>query len=348
MHSIFYSLLFVTCVLGNSLDNVTYADNAHIWDGASVLSDEQKQDLEKFIAERMSDTWDVNVIIGKDIKPSFWDYGHTTQRLSDYMFKKLNMGDRGVLLFIDVGIHEYAFSIDANLDQRETLIEKIKQVKMTNDLYTSVQSILYTISKWRPTTLFERGMDFLWTAIGFVITLTLFVALVAPACIGLFSCLVVCVELVILILSIIEGSVQYIWFSLLLCFVHTDNTIPGEPTDGTFDIEKANLVDVESCPICMEDLGDDAVTTRCGHSFCKSCLMTWEIRQGWLQCPSCRTDLKSIVSPRDRLESCLSDIPKRFILSAEQNPYRYRGGVFIRYFILDQIIGQIARDVSFT
>lgn len=346
MHFILHFLLFVTCVWGHSLDNVTYADNAHIWDGASVLSGEQKQDLEKFIAERMSDTWDVNVIIGSDIKPSFWDYGHTTKRLSDYMFKKLKMGDRGIVLFIDVGIHEYAFSIDENLDQRETLIEKLGKVNMTNDVYSSLQSFLYIIYKWRPTTLFERVMDLVWNSIYFVVLTAALIVCVVPAFVVVCLCIVVCIQLFILMLSTIEAGAQYIWFSLLLCTVHTENIIPGEPGDGTFDIEKANLVDDESCPICMEDLGDDAVTTRCGHSFCKSCLMTWEIQQGRLQCPSCRTDLKTIISHRERLEFCLSEIPKRFIMSGEFNQYRYRGTVCIRYFFLDRMVTEFLRDVS--
>lgn len=51
------------------------------------------------------------------------------------------------------------------------------------------------------------------------------------------------------------------------------------------------------CPICLQDLGDDATTvTSCRHAFCTACLESWKGRGGH-RCPLCNTALYGTVAP---------------------------------------------------
>lgn len=43
---------------------------------------------------------------------------------------------------------------------------------------------------------------------------------------------------------------------------------------------------VFNCPICMGPLGEEIMSTRCGHIFCKNCIKTAINVQG--KCPTCR------------------------------------------------------------
>lgn len=40
------------------------------------------------------------------------------------------------------------------------------------------------------------------------------------------------------------------------------------------------------CPVCMCSDKDEYVTTPCGHSFCRKCIVTWMYKK--VQCPLCR------------------------------------------------------------
>lgn len=40
------------------------------------------------------------------------------------------------------------------------------------------------------------------------------------------------------------------------------------------------------CPVCMESKADEYVTTPCGHSFCRKCIVRWMHKN--VHCPLCR------------------------------------------------------------
>lgn len=46
--------------------------------------------------------------------------------------------------------------------------------------------------------------------------------------------------------------------------------------------------DPETCPICLEYMGDDIYETFCGHLFHKDCVKTWFNKVGRVECPACR------------------------------------------------------------
>lgn len=46
----------------------------------------------------------------------------------------------------------------------------------------------------------------------------------------------------------------------------------------------------DECPVCFEDyVAGEGRTTRCGHGFCRRCLVMWRKRSK--ECPVCRQDL---------------------------------------------------------
>jgi len=58
------------------------------------------------------------------------------------------------------------------------------------------------------------------------------------------------------------------------------------------------------CPICFDDISDkNNITTKCGHKFHASCLMTNVSRNGF-HCPCCRTVM---TTPYENEEECHSD-----------------------------------------
>jgi len=67
---------------------------------------------------------------------------------------------------------------------------------------------------------------------------------------------------------------------------------------ATMEIKDATKIDMDMCPICMDDLpmlataaaGTNRVTTECGHSFHTSCLMSSVAHRGF-SCPCCRTEM---------------------------------------------------------
>jgi len=56
-------------------------------------------------------------------------------------------------------------------------------------------------------------------------------------------------------------------------------------TDIFFDIIFKNTKKSVTCPICYEE-SKDTIVTRCGHSFCKGCIIGWGSEMG--SCPMCR------------------------------------------------------------
>ena len=46
-------------------------------------------------------------------------------------------------------------------------------------------------------------------------------------------------------------------------------------------------INENECPLCYEHICDnDSITTRCNHTFCRSCLDTWNKPS----CPMCRQE----------------------------------------------------------
>ena len=45
----------------------------------------------------------------------------------------------------------------------------------------------------------------------------------------------------------------------------------------------------DTCPICLQNIGEDSCTTKCGHRFCTGCLLKSVIRNS--VCPLCRGEL---------------------------------------------------------
>ena len=46
--------------------------------------------------------------------------------------------------------------------------------------------------------------------------------------------------------------------------------------------------DINTCPICLDDLGAQRTVTSCGHHYCAACIREY-LGQGSAPCPNCRT-----------------------------------------------------------
>ena len=55
--------------------------------------------------------------------------------------------------------------------------------------------------------------------------------------------------------------------------------------DVFFDTVLKGTKEIVNCPVCYEE-SKDTVMTRCGHSFCRECLINWTTEHG--TCPMCR------------------------------------------------------------
>lgn len=55
--------------------------------------------------------------------------------------------------------------------------------------------------------------------------------------------------------------------------------------DVFFDTVLKRTKEIINCPVCYEE-SKDTVVTRCGHSFCRECLVNWTSEHG--TCPMCR------------------------------------------------------------
>ena len=54
-------------------------------------------------------------------------------------------------------------------------------------------------------------------------------------------------------------------------------------------LRMTNEKEVESCPICMEDIGVDSCTTKCGHKYCSSCFSVMLLSKN--SCACCRGEI---------------------------------------------------------
>ncbi|XP_029440555.1 E3 ubiquitin-protein ligase TRIM39-like isoform X2 [Rhinatrema bivittatum] len=73
-----------------------------------------------------------------------------------------------------------------------------------------------------------------------------------------------------------------------------------------------SLQDEASCPICL-DYFIDPVITKCGHNFCRSCILqSWEGREANFPCPQCRkTSQYANLRPNRQLAN-MTEIAKTF------------------------------------
>jgi hypothetical protein len=73
------------------------------------------------------------------------------------------------------------------------------------------------------------------------------------------------------------------------------------------------------CSICLESILGVTKTIRCGHTFHKTCLSTWEKHENGHTCPMCRHVFKKpVVTLRDitNIENLIADLfHESFILS---------------------------------
>ena len=56
----------------------------------------------------------------------------------------------------------------------------------------------------------------------------------------------------------------------------------------------------DSCAICMNIIGKECATTKCGHKFCTECLLKAVQRNG--SCPLCRNELINVQPTPDHIE----------------------------------------------
>ena len=45
----------------------------------------------------------------------------------------------------------------------------------------------------------------------------------------------------------------------------------------------------KECPICLHNLSDNIIVTKCNHTFCKNCLDKWQKNNS--SCPICRQNI---------------------------------------------------------
>ena len=73
------------------------------------------------------------------------------------------------------------------------------------------------------------------------------------------------------------------------------------------------------CPVCLDDLGDSAMTLDCGHTCHSRCLAMWFRRNP--TCPVCRSLPESDPESED-LDAELAALPPRMMASLVSDPLR--------------------------
>ena len=66
---------------------------------------------------------------------------------------------------------------------------------------------------------------------------------------------------------------------------------------------KKYLDSKDTCPVCMNIIGKDSSTTKCGHKFCTGCLLKAVQRNG--SCPLCRNSL--LENETENMEALIED-----------------------------------------
>ncbi|KAF3785315.1 hypothetical protein EJ110_NYTH28281 [Nymphaea thermarum] len=95
------------------------------------------------------------------------------------------------------------------------------------------------------------------------------------------------------------------WIYLLEIHIDCTTTMrsqsPGPTGEHGYD-RLLERIDDDECNICADefDTPPDIIVTTCHHTFDRSCIMRWLKEQNTKTCPTCRTDLSTMVgSPMD-------------------------------------------------
>jgi len=81
-------------------------------------------------------------------------------------------------------------------------------------------------------------------------------------------------------------------------FARKANAVPGSwknyfdaktPEEMKAVFDKVSAIEIPDCPICLEYMDDDEVTTECGHAFHRACLSHW--LSNHRNCPNCRAPI---------------------------------------------------------
>lgn len=67
---------------------------------------------------------------------------------------------------------------------------------------------------------------------------------------------------------------------------------------------------METCPICLENLGDNITTTNCNHQFCDSCFKGL-MDSNKIECPLCRGVIKEYSNNDEKVKVLLKTIIRR-------------------------------------
>lgn len=102
------------------------------------------------------------------------------------------------------------------------------------------------------------------------------------------------------LILIIQGYLKYLIVILLILFyccyfrrniVLSENVSEARKSETILFLQqhRAETINGEACPICMESSDIEAVLLDCGHLFHRDCLKDWVLIKG--SCPVCRKHL---------------------------------------------------------
>jgi len=66
---------------------------------------------------------------------------------------------------------------------------------------------------------------------------------------------------------------------------------------------------METCPICLEALGESKTTTNCNHNFCSVCIEEL-MENNKIECPMCRTIIKEYSNKDEKVKVLLKTITR--------------------------------------
>lgn len=67
---------------------------------------------------------------------------------------------------------------------------------------------------------------------------------------------------------------------------HLPSDVPTYDLMNSFFNSVLLPCDTIDCPVCLSSNEDECVTTPCGHSFCRKCIVQWMYKK--IRCPLCR------------------------------------------------------------
>ena len=114
-----------------------------------------------------------------------------------------------------------------------------------------------------------------------------------------------------------------------------------------FETETDTLSEVENpCPVCLETMnGKNQFTTRCGHQFCASCILS-NIEYA-NSCPLCRAEV-GIELPRSPVSILPSVNETRAVGGIGRNPRVYNQNRTMHLIEVDSVIDHLRRSTSTT